>query len=366
MPRKLLPFIFPSFLIAGLLVFFFVESARPPARPAAAPKELGAMLLRLVEAPQRGASSVHQFRADPREWHIQVGLTLERYAALEPVLEEALRTFPARVKRKEQELKDGTIRFLWDIRADLPGGADKSVLLFICPQEKAVKAGVSGGPDKPVAAIIIDDIGYNLDMVRALVSIGRPLTLAILPDTPQARNSALAGHEGGLEIMLHVPLESVGHSATRARTTIDVGMNKAEIEKNMAAWLDEIPYVRGVNNHAGSLATEDPAVMMGVLQIVKSRGLYFIDSRTSRNTVAFDSAGAMGVPAASRRVFLDQPPGRETVKTRLEELFRIAAARGGAVAIGHARTETIEALRLYLPLADRAGVRLVAASGIVR
>ena len=166
--------------------------------------------------------------------------------------------------------------------------------------------------------------------------------------------------------MLHLPLESLQRGVARAPGTIDTDMPPAEIERRVAAFLDEIPGVRGVNNHAGSKATEDPTVMISVLEVIKGRGLYFIDSRTSSRSVAYDAARALGIPSASRRVFLDQPPGAGMVRSRLEELFHLARKDGAAVGIGHARPETVEALKAGLALADAEGVRLVFASQIVR
>ena len=106
--------------------------------------------------------------------------------------------------------------------------------------------------------------------------------------------------------------------------------------------------------------------MISVLEVIKARGLYFIDSRTSSRSVAYDAAKALGIPSASRRVFLDQPPGAGSVRLHLEELFRLARRDGAAVGIGHARTETVEALKTGLALADAEGVKLVFASRIVR
>ena len=217
-----------------------------------------------------------------------------------------------------------------------------------------------------MAAIIIDDVGYNMDLVRALGALNRPLTLAILPTCPHTRDSAQAALGFGLEVMLHLPLEALQPGAARAPGTIDTNMPRAEIERRVAAFLDEVPGARGVNNHTGSKATEDPAVMISVLEVIKARGLYFIDSRTSSRTVAYDAAKALGIPSASRRVFLDQPPGAAAVRSRLEELFRLARRDGTAVGIGHARPETVEGLKAGLALADAAGVKLVLASRIVR
>jgi uncharacterized protein len=364
--RGSLFFLAAALLIAGI-VFFLVECPpRRPVPPSVPERELGPRLREFLSGPATGGASIHFFQVGGREWHLRIDLSGERYAALEPRLEEAIRAVPARLFRKEQEQRDGSDRFLWDVRQGPENNPSKAILLFVCPDRKAPPKPREDAAAGPIAAIIIDDIGYNMDVVRALGALGRPLTLAILPSCPHTREAAQAAGELGLEVMLHLPLESLRHSVARAPGTIDTDMNKSDIEKSVAGFLDQLPTARGVNNHAGSKATEDPAVMKSVLDVLKSRGLYFIDSRTSRRTVAYDAARSLGVPAAERRVFLDEPPGAGTVRSRLQELFRVARKTGMAVAIGHARMETVEALRTDLPLADREGVRLVFVSEIVR
>jgi len=366
MPHRASLLLFAAALLIVVVGFLTVECPSRPDYPAGgSARDLGPVLKDAVSRPAFGASSVHLFKAGESEWHIQVILPLEKYAALEAGLEETIRAIPARLAKKEEERGDGSIRFLWDVLGGTDEAPARTILLFVCPESPAAvheRPAPTGGP---VAAIIIDDVGYNVDIVRALAALNRPLTLAVLPGCPYTRDSARAALAFGLEVMLHLPLESLERGTARAPGTIDTNMPRAEIEERVAAFLDEIPGARGVNNHTGSKATEDPAVMISVLEVIKARGLYFIDSRTSRRSVAYDAAKALGIPSASRRVFLDQPPGAGTVRARLEELFRMARRDGTAVGIGHARTETIEALKAGLALADAAGVKLVFASQIV-
>jgi polysaccharide deacetylase 2 family uncharacterized protein YibQ len=373
MPRRALLLLIAAVLLTIVVVFLAVECPGRPEPPASASPGLGAVLEKAVSRPAAGAASVHLFTASPDEWHIQVVLPLARYIALEHRLEEVVRSASARVTRKEQERREGAVRFLWEILGGTDEHPVRAVLLFVCPEARPASPAPSpSGPaavpaaEGPLAAIIIDDVGYNLDIVRALAALGRPLTLAVLPDCPHSRDSARLAMDAGLEVMLHLPLEALAPGAARAPGTIDTGMPRAEIRRRVTDFLDQLPGVRGVNNHTGSKATEDPAVMLDVLETVKERGLYFIDSRTSSRTVAFDAARALGIRCASRRVFLDQPPGSDAVKKRLAELFLRARRDGRAVGIGHARTETVAALKTGLALADAAGVRLVFASRIVR
>jgi hypothetical protein len=106
-------------------------------------------------------------------------------------------------------------------------------------------------------------------------------------------------------------------------------------------------------------------MMPVILSVLKERNLYFVDSMTTPESVAYDTARRMGVPAAMRRVFLDQNPGEDWIRARIVDLLRSARQYGRAVGIGHARPETLAALQKYLGLAADYGVTLVPASHIV-
>jgi uncharacterized protein len=215
------------------------------------------------------------------------------------------------------------------------------------------------------AAIIMDDLGYNLDPLRALCAIGGNITASILPYAAETLPSVRAAQACGLEIMLHLPLESLVPPARTPEGTITSGMSPDEVRRGVLACLEQVPGCRGVNNHAGSKATEDGALMPAILDVLREKGLYFVDSRTTSATVAFETARALGVPAAERRVFLDGVLEDGAIKARIEELFRAARETGRAVGICHPKAETLAALRAYLGLAADYGVTLVFASEIV-
>ena len=173
MPGRAYLLLLAAALLTVFVVFVAVECPRRPDHPSIPANDLGRILEESVSRPGSGASSVHLFKAGESEWHIQVVLSLEKYAALEDRLEETIRAVPARVARKEQERRDGWIRFLWDVLGGSDDAPTRAILLFVCPEgPPAVQAGPapSGGP---VAAIIIDDVGYSMDIVRALGALGR-------------------------------------------------------------------------------------------------------------------------------------------------------------------------------------------------
>jgi len=219
----------------------------------------------------------------------------------------------------------------------------------------------------PQAAIIIDDIGYSLEAVESAYAVGLPLTVAILPDADLTEESARLAAACGLEIMLHLPLESNGdkRGPEAGGPAIREGLSRGEIRAEIARCLARVPGARGLNNHEGSAATEKTELMRPILEILKERGLYFIDSRTTAGTIARREAARMGVRTAARRVFLDAEAGETALAAGLRELFLRAKENGRAVAICHPKRESLAALARHIGLAESYGVRLVYASAIV-
>jgi hypothetical protein len=160
-------------------------------------------------------------------------------------------------------------------------------------------------------------------------------------------------------------MQSVGKEAAEPQELVP-GMSSAQISANLAEMLQTVPHAVGVNNHQGSLATSDAPLMGELMPLLKSRSLFFIDSRTTAATVAFDSAEHAGVRCAFRNVpFLDDVQDVAAIRKQLELAIRGAKEKGEAIAIGHPHPETIRALRDVLPQAQGQGVRLVLASDLV-
>jgi len=130
--------------------------------------------------------------------------------------------------------------------------------------------------------------------------------------------------------------------------------------------LKNVPDVSGVNNHQGSEATADAALMSELMPVLRDRKLFYVDSRTTAATVAFDTAQHDGVRSAFRNVpFLDDVAEVAAVRKQLELAIRRAREKGEAVAIGHPHPATLQALREVLPHAGEEGVQLVLASELV-
>jgi polysaccharide deacetylase 2 family uncharacterized protein YibQ len=221
------------------------------------------------------------------------------------------------------------------------------------------------GADLPRLAIILDDLGSDRSAAESIFAMPYPLTISILPNHEHSREIADEALQHGYQVMLHLPMQSVANEAPE-KQELRPGMPAAEVQKLLGEMVESVPNAVGVNNHQGSQATSDPALMEELMPAVRNLNLFYVDSRTTAATVAFDTAKCDGVPAAFRNVpFLDDVQDVSAVRKQLQLALRGAKEKKSAIAIGHAHPATLEALREFLPEAHENGVQLVFVSELV-
>ncbi len=218
----------------------------------------------------------------------------------------------------------------------------------------------------PMIALVIDDMGRSPRSGQAVLDLPGPLACAFLPYAPYTRDLAEAAHRRGKEVLLHLPMQSMEHRPLD-RGALLLDMSEAQVVATLRDDLARVPHVIGVNNHMGSLLTRHPGHMLWVMRELKRSGdLFFLDSRTSADTVARLVALENDVPSVSRHVFLDDDPAEAAVERQFERLLAVAERRGAAIAIGHPRPATLRVLERALPRLEERGVRLVPASTLVK
>jgi len=216
-------------------------------------------------------------------------------------------------------------------------------------------------------AIIIDDIGSNTTLLQSLLEVDHPLTLSIIPHLPHSVEAARLGHQKGWEIMLHLPMEPDNYPHTDpGEGAILNSMSQSEVERIIEEHVRSIPYLKGINNHMGSRITRHQEAISKVLASVRKHRLFFIDSRTSEDSIAFEIARNMEIPAAARTIFLDEVAEVSYSENQLLRLEELAQLNGYAIGIGHIYPSTIEALKRTLPRLQKKGLKLVFASEVVQ
>jgi polysaccharide deacetylase 2 family uncharacterized protein YibQ len=214
-------------------------------------------------------------------------------------------------------------------------------------------------------AILIDDLGSDRAVAEQIFALPYPMTISVLPEHPQSVEIAKEARRRGCEVMLHLPMQSVGKDQPEPQE-LEPGMTSARVSAMVDQFLVDVPGVRGINNHQGSKATADAALMGELMPVLRAHHLFYVDSRTTAATVAYDAARQNGVPAGFRNVpFLDDVENVAAIETQINLAVRGAREKGEAIAIGHPHPTTLQALRVMLPKAQSQGVRLVYVSDLV-
>ncbi len=218
---------------------------------------------------------------------------------------------------------------------------------------------------KGMIAIIIDDMGLGLRSKQVEVMQG-PLTLSYLPYAKNLNERTQRAKENGHELMLHMPMEPLNDDLDGGPNVLKTSQNEEDFSKTLEWGLTSYDGFVGLNNHMGSRLTKDRNAMARVMQALKARGLFFVDSKTIGGSIGAEEAKNAGIPYAERDVFLDHEITKDFVKEALKNLENTAHKKGYAIAIGHPHKETIEVLKEWIPtLADK-GLALVPVSKLVK
>lgn len=220
---------------------------------------------------------------------------------------------------------------------DITGGPDVTVTTSseaVIPPESR---------DLPVLAIVIDDFGYSIGLAEELADLEIPVTWSIIPETAYSMEIMDLAVSMDIPFLIHVPMQAV-IDEEGGPYLIGEGMDYSSIRSEISRLAELFPQAAGINNHRGSKATSDPDIMIPVLDEIASRGLAFLDSRTSADSVAYCIAREKSIPSLYNSVFLDHIESRDFMSEQFEKAREIASRRGWVVAICHVRPETVKFL----------------------
>lgn len=215
-------------------------------------------------------------------------------------------------------------------------------------------------------AIVLDDWGYNRKNLELLLSIKKPVTLAILPNLPFSKEIAKSADDNNMEVILHLPLEAHDSTKRPEKGAIYTSMSAKEALKLLKEACASVPSLIGVSNHMGSKATEDEKLMRILFGQLKKKNLCFLDSLVTPDSVCRKMAKEAGIKFAERSVFIDNENNTEYITAQLRHAIALAKERRAIVAIGHDRPLTIKAIKSMLAEFKREGIELVYLSEVVR
>ncbi len=197
-------------------------------------------------------------------------------------------------------------------------------------------------PEKPFPVktkgslvFVFDDAGYNLAQLEPFLKLPFPCTIAVLPGLQYSKVAAARIRAAGKTVILHQPMQAVDLSINPGPGAIQKGMTAEQIKSLVRRNLDEIGPVAGINNHEGSLITADRQSMEALLDVVRERGIFFLDSRTNSETIVPTIAREKDMPIWERAVFLDNSQDRTLIIEAVNGGMKIAERKGAAIMIGH-------------------------------
>ena len=216
-------------------------------------------------------------------------------------------------------------------------------------------------------ALLIDDFGYSKSGVVDifLEELNVPFTISVIPGTPQAKLVAEQANKNGKEVIIHLPMQPKGEFNPDYKWIILDNMSEEEIKSIIKEAKKDIPHAVGLNNHMGSLITSEERPMRSLLKALKEEDLFFVDSKTSPDSIAFTLAQEMGVKSTSRQVFLDNEKDIDYIKNQFQQLISSAKKRGETLGTGHVDITTGQALKEIVASLDKRRIELVYVSEIV-
>lgn len=219
---------------------------------------------------------------------------------------------------------------------------------------------------KPKIAIVIDDVGMNITQSQRAISLPAQVTLALLPYANSVQQMAQQAKGRGHELIIHTPMEALSSDVPLGSMALMSDMDAEAFNHEFDRIANSFEGYSGVNNHMGSLLTQDEKAMGYLMDHLKKRGLYFLDSRTIHTSVAEDVAAQYDVPHAVRDVFLDHEETAEYTDEALMKVEHMARLHGSVIAIGHPKEITMDALQAWLPTLEAKGFELVPVSNLMK
>lgn len=293
-------------------------------------------------------------------------LSEDEWVEIEDAFDEPYLEYESPVIPDQQPVHEGAVEKETIADEDIEDVVEETPAPKAAKVKNEIEPFVLPDGSKPKIAIIIDDMGMNRTNGFRLIEMSAPLTLAFLPYAENLDDITKAAAAAGHELMIHMPMEAMDGNKSLGGIALRKGMDAENLEAQLAKAFESFEGYKGLNNHMGSRLTQDETAMDVVMNRLREKGLYFVDSKTIGSSVAAQSAWDAGILMAERDIFLDHEENIAFVRSALRKTENAAKRQGYAIAIGHPKDFTIQGLQEWLPTLEAKGFELVPASALVK
>ncbi len=206
-------------------------------------------------------------------------------------------------------------------------------------------------------------MGHNITRGRRAISLPGSITYAFLPYTQHSESLSEAAYSSRKEVIVHLPMSNLTNHPIGPDGLTD-SLSESEFRATIARAVKQVPHAKGINNHTGSYLTQKPKQMKWLMDDLKQRDLFFVDSRTTAKSVARNIAREKNILTASRDVFLDNDRSTEEIDKAFKQLVKIAKRRGTAIGIGHPYRTTLDYLESAIPKLG-SGIQIISVSNLI-
>ncbi len=220
--------------------------------------------------------------------------------------------------------------------------------------------------EQPTISIIIDDIGYRLQDDLHSLTLPGPVAYAILPHAPHTEKMSRLVSKLHKEILLHQPMQAMNKNEYLGPGALTLNMSHEEFLQTLNINISAVENLVGINNHMGSLLTRHPGHMQWLMETMKKNGQFYVDSLTSKDSVASRLAKENNIPYLTRDVFLDNKLDEKYIRSQFMELVKVAKRKGSALGIGHPHPATIAVLSRVLIDVQKYGVKFISLKSLIK
>jgi polysaccharide deacetylase 2 family uncharacterized protein YibQ len=211
--------------------------------------------------------------------------------------------------------------------------------------------------DRPLLAVILQDIGDKGLSVKQLKSLRAPITIAIGPDNPNAIARAAAYKDAGFEVIAMVPIDR--------NSPLNSATNPGQIDAALETVFSNVPNAIGLMDNRLAMVQKNSRTADAIVKSFKQSGYGLITYAKGLNAVD-RMAATSGVRTAKIARMLDANHENKALIIRYLDRVSLDAGRdGAAIVLGTTDKATVIALAGWLLSSKGQNVALAPASAVL-